>query len=533
LRNIKYLESSVQNHFPILLDYDDVVRGSRSFKFENMWLEVEGFVGLVKHWWDSYHFIGTSSFVLARKLKSLKIDLKKWNDKVFGNVERKKKILLKELRVFNVIEEIRALSSEEILKKAEIVRKLERTTLIEEVSCRQKSIDSLLIGGKLSTNQAEISEHIGQFYQQLYTEQFSWRPLLDGLSFDSILENEASWLERDFEEEEVRKVVAAMDDDKPPGPDGFSMAFFQACWDVLKVDIMKVFSDFHASGKFVRSLNASFIALIPKTQGAIDLTDFRPISLVGGIYKIISKVLANRLKMVMEKIISKSQNVFIRGRQILDPVLIANECIDSRLRSSEPGVICKMDHENAYDHVNWDFLLYMLSRCGFREKWCSWIAYCISSVRFSILVNGSPTSFFSSSRGLRRGDPLSPLLLVFVMEALSRMLSTAFSQGLLAGFSVGNVVFSHLLFANDTLIFCGALPAHLCDLRGLFLLFEAVSGLQVNLAKSELVPICNVDQVEMLAGILGCGVSTLPIKYLGLPLGASYLPFLMFMEGKE
>jgi len=133
LRNIKYLESSVQNHFPILLDYDDVLRGSRSFKFENMWLKAEGFVGLVKHWWDSYHFIGTSSFVLARKLKALKIDLKKWNEKVFGNVERKKKILLEELHVFYVLEEGRVLGVEK-MGKAAVVNELERSTLMEEVS---------------------------------------------------------------------------------------------------------------------------------------------------------------------------------------------------------------------------------------------------------------------------------------------------------------------------------------------------------------------------------------------------------------
>jgi hypothetical protein len=113
----------------------------------------------------------------------------------------------------------------------------------------------------------------------------------------------------------------------------------------------------------------------------------------------------------------------------------------------------------------------MLRRCGFGEKWCSWIAHCISSVRFSVLVNGTPSGFFSSSRGLRQGDPLSPLLFVFVMEALGRMLSAAVSGGLLDGFSVGNAAFSHLLFADDTLIFCDASSAHLRHLQELILVF--------------------------------------------------------------
>jgi hypothetical protein len=285
---------------------------------------------------------------------------------------------------------------------------------------------------------------------------------------------------------------------------------------------MEVFSKFHAREVFEKSLNASFISLIPKIPGALSLKDFRPISLVGGIYKIIAKVLANRLKTVMDKVISKSQSAFIKGRQILDPILIANECLDSRIISREPGVICKMDLEKAYDHVNWDFLLYMLRRCGFGGKWCSWIARCISSAKFSVLVNGSPYGFFSSSRGLRQGDPLSPLLFVFVMEALSRMINAAVSGGVLDGFRVGDASCSHLLFADDTLIFCDASSSKIRSLRVLLLLFEAVSGLKVNLAKFSIIPVGNVDNVGRLADILECEVAYLPVMYLGLPLGAPY-----------
>jgi hypothetical protein len=86
------------------------------------------------------------------------------------------------------------------------------------------------------------------------------------------------------------------------------------------------------------------------------------------------------------------------------------------------------------------------------------MAHCVSSVRFSILVNGSPNGFFGSSRGLRQGDPLSPLLFVFVVEALSQMISAAVQGGLLEGFKVGNTSISHCLFADDTLIFCNAMP---------------------------------------------------------------------------
>jgi len=138
-------------------------------------------------------------------------------------------------------------------------------------------------------------------------------------------------------------------------------------------------------------------------------------------------------------------------------------------------------------------------------------------------VNNSPTRFFGSSRGLRQWDLLSPLLFVIVMEALDRMISPAATGGLLSGFFVGTRTdISHVLLVDHTLIFSGADPNHLRNLRGLILCFEAVSGLKMTLAKSELVPIGNVDSVTELARILGFEIASLPLKYLGLPLGASH-----------
>jgi hypothetical protein len=165
----------------------------------------------------------------------------------------------------------------------------------------------------------------------------------------------------------------------------------------------------------------------------------------------------------------------------------------------------------------------MLRMCRFGGKYCSWIAYWISSVHFLVLVNSFATSFFIGSRGLRQGDPLSPFLFVILMVALGRMISAAVSGGLLSNFYVGTKTnISHMLFVYDTLLFCGADPNHLRNLWSLFLCYEVVSGLKMNLAKSELVYVRNVDNVVGLTGILSCGVTSLPLKYLGLPLGASY-----------
>ena len=125
-------------------------------------------------------------------------------------------------------------------------------------------------------------------------------------------------------------MVADFNGDKAPGPDGFSMGFFQCCWDILNPDVMTILNYFHGLSFFEKSLNATFVSLIPKKTDALEVKDFKPISLVGNTYKILSKLLANRLKVVLPKIISASQNAFVQGRQILDSVLITSECLDSR-----------------------------------------------------------------------------------------------------------------------------------------------------------------------------------------------------------
>lgn len=201
-----------------------------------------------------------------------------------------------------------------------------------------------------------ISDVIINYYSSLYAEPYEWCPSLDGLDFDSISRDEAEWLERPFEEEEVTNVVRGLNGDKAPGPDGFSLAFFQFCWYMVKRDVLLMLDEFVKEGIFVKNLNVSFIVLISKIPGATELKDFRPISLVGGVYKILAKVLANRLKGVLDKIISPSQIAFVKGRQILDAVLVANECIDSKLRMGGSGLLCKLDVQKAHDHVNWNFL---------------------------------------------------------------------------------------------------------------------------------------------------------------------------------
>ena len=132
---------------------------------------------------------------------------------------------------------------------------------------------------------------------------------------------------------------------------------------------MQSFEEFHVQNSMTCSLNATFLVFIPKKRGASDMKDFRPINLLGSLYKLLAKVLANRLKRVMGKVVSNSQNAFVGSKQILDAILIANEAVDSRKRSSNAGLVCKLDIEKAYDQVSWKFLLSVLEKMGFSPKW--------------------------------------------------------------------------------------------------------------------------------------------------------------------
>jgi hypothetical protein len=176
---------------------------------------------------------------------------------------------------------------------------------------RYNSISSLSINGVMSTDLDVISESITNFYSHLFEEGESDRPLLDGSDFSMIPEEDALWLERPFGEEEVADVVSGFNRDKAPGPDGFSMGFYQCCWDILRPDVMAFLNYFHDFCSFEKSLNPTFVSLIPKKKEALEVKDFRPISLVGGSYKILAKLLANRLKVVLPKLISTSQNAFV------------------------------------------------------------------------------------------------------------------------------------------------------------------------------------------------------------------------------
>ena len=193
---------------------------------------------------------------------------------------------------------------------------------------RNNSLDRIKINGMELVEEQEVREGIVNAFQQQLLEKPGWRVDIEGLHLQHPNHSEAEALELPFTEEEIFLALMEMNGDKALGPDGFTVAFWQSCWDFVKEEVVELFKEFYDQKSFAKSLNTAFLVLIPKKGGAKDLGDFRPINLLGGLYKLLAKVLANKLKKVLGKVVSADQNAFVRGRQILDASLIANEVVD-------------------------------------------------------------------------------------------------------------------------------------------------------------------------------------------------------------
>jgi len=176
---------------------------------------------------------------------------------------------------------------------------------------------------------------------------------------------------------------------------------------------------------------------VPKVRDPSLLDQFRPISLVGVIYKIVTKIMSCRVKKIIPLIIDDYQSAFLSDRGLMNSVVMANEVLEEIRSKTKSGVCFKVDFEKAYDSVRWNFLLYMLRRLGFHDKWILWVKGCLASSYVSVLVNGSPSEEFKPSKGLRKGDPLTPFLFLVVAEGLAGMVRQALRKDMLREVKVG------------------------------------------------------------------------------------------------
>jgi len=466
----------VSDHSAIVVKSLDKDWGPKPFRTIDAWFMERGFCEMVKKKWNSYPVQGSAFVKFKEKLKCLKGDLKVWNKDVFGDINTSKKRTLQEIEDFDCQDCSRILTEADRLKRSVLVTRLRELDKKLDSLIRQKA-KGVEVGGQWCEEPCTVRLEAKKTRFKA-TKDLGVR--LDGVEFKSLSTEVSLSLIAEFTKKEIRDSVWQCEGTKSPGSDGFNFNFLKKSWEVMKDEVVAVMILFHETGCIPKGCNASFVALVPKVRDPAKLEQYRPISLVGAMYKIIAKVLAERIKNVLPHVIDESQSTFLKGRGILDNILMANEVVEDLRRGGRSGLCLKMDFEKAYDSVRWDFLYYMQQRMGFHNRWILWIRGCMESASVSVLVNGSPTEEFIPSRGLRQGDPLTPFLFLVVAEGLTGLVREAVKANLLTGLKVGRkeTLMSLLQFADDTLFFCEDSFTNVVTLKAILRGFELASGLK-------------------------------------------------------
>ena len=292
-------------------------------------------------------------------------------------------------------------------------------------------------------------------------------------------------------EEEKLKALFQMFPTKAPGPDGFPAHFFQRHWELCGEEVTNIVIKLLSGREDVSAINETLIVLIPKVASPEEISQFRPISLCNVLYKIASKVVANRLKVILSEIISEEQSAFVPGRLISDNIISAYECLHFMKRRRAVNMRCcalKLDMMKAYDRVEWIYLAAILTKLGFHQSWVQMVMSLVTSVSFSVLLNGDRLENFRPTRGLRQGDPISPYLFLLSAEGLSGLINSKIQSSVLNGIKVAPSAptVSHLLFADDSLLFFRADVANAEIIKEVLGIYCGASGQRVNMEKSSI-----------------------------------------------
>uniref|UniRef100_A0A453KU06 Reverse transcriptase domain-containing protein n=1 Tax=Aegilops tauschii subsp. strangulata TaxID=200361 RepID=A0A453KU06_AEGTS len=420
VRALKRIEA-LSDHASIILDSNSVNPAARRpFKFELGWLHRDGFVDIIKNVWEKPAVGRTPIQRWNFKIRAMRQHLAGWAKHTNGIYKKEKQRLSTIIDDLDKIAETRTLSQQEIELKNQSNEKVARLLREEEIKYYQRSKADLILMGDSNTRyfqliangrhrkkciyslqqdegliegQEELKKYITKYYKSLFGAPAEGNFTLDETRTDDIPQvtaEENDILTAPFSEEEVRAAVFQMEHNKAPGPDGFPAEFYQNFWDIIKTDLLKLFNCLHADQLDLFKLNFGEIVLLPKIKEAERIQQFRPICLLNVSFKIFTKV-------------------------------------------NMSGVVFKIDFEKAYDKVKWSFLQQALRMKGFSDKWRQWIQNFVTGGSVAIKVNDDLGHYFQTKKGLRQGDPMSPMLFNIVVDMLAILIERAKQDGQIAG----------------------------------------------------------------------------------------------------
>jgi hypothetical protein len=434
--SVQHLPAHSSNHNPILLNTIPTdLTLPRPFRFEEFWTFDPSCASTISLAWI-HLFASSPQYILTKKLKYTRSSLKSWNLNCFGNIHKRishtfsqldhiqqsppspssfdQEMMLQNNLDNLLIQEVslwRNKSRETWLTCKDLNTRFFHTSTV--IKRRRNTIDFLqLPSGIWSSDRQDIGNCFTSHFKNVFHSSV---PTLDAdlmSLFDNCisLEENASICEIPSEQE-IFSALSEMGSTKAPGPDGFTALFYKKYWNIVKDVVLSSVWDFFENNHLLKEQNHTFIALIPKKLGASTVHQFRPISLCNIIYKIISKIMANRFKGLLHHFISLFQSAFVPSRNIQDNTIMVHELFNSiNSKRGRGGLMAvKIDMEKAFDRMEWSFILTILSALGFHSTWINWIRICITSPSFSILINGSPFGLFTPERGLRQRRSIIPI----------------------------------------------------------------------------------------------------------------------------
>ncbi|XP_021723977.1 uncharacterized protein LOC110691367 [Chenopodium quinoa] len=493
-----HLDRDWSDHAPIKLELGTRMKErprEKPFRFEQIWQSNETCESVIENAW-------LGGFNLESKLEMCASDLKEWSMKKFGEVFKELSKKRKQLNKLNK----GGLTAAQLEKRRWLVRDIANLVQHEEIYWRQRSRVLRLESGDKNTRffhqresggkdkntvrklvddegVAQLGEdNISKVAVSYFKNMFSTSnpPLImqavqDFQSRVTVDMNKI--LQAEYTEDEVKCALDQMHPIKAPGPDGMCPLFLQSYWNIVSPSISSTVLSILRGMPMPSYLNKTFIALIPKKKNAESMADFRPISLCNVAYKLVSKV--------------------------------------------EGSMAMKLDMSKAYDRIEWSFLEVVLERFGFDQRWRECVMDCVKFVSFFVLVNGKPTEEFIPSRGIRKGDPISPYLFILCAEIFSHLLRQAEERGSLRGVRIAPLApsINHLLFADDCIIFSRASLIDVSAIQDVLSLYEGSSGQKGNFDKTTVSFSKGVAQGRCvdLASKLGVKLVDMHDRYLGLP----------------
>ncbi|XP_042477704.1 uncharacterized protein LOC122059071 [Macadamia integrifolia] len=497
---------------------------------------------------DSWVWIrGSPIFVLSKKLKRLKPILKNWSIEKFPNFD----VRLEESRkcLVEIQEKIERDGLDDILFSREVEAKSEyqaaldnyeklggeksrirwmkegdRNSKFFHLSIKMRkiknSISSLTkFDGTIVSDPEQMEEFVADYFESFHKTS----PVVDHLdlldAIPRVLDVDVMMLKLIPRDTGIKFAEWELDPDSSPGPDGFSGAFYKKCWEVIGQDFCNAVKEFFSSDHMPNGVNNCFLVLIPKVDGVVPLDKFRPLCMGNFFVKLISKIMALRLSRLLPRFISEEQGAFQKGKVIQSNIGLASEMVNLMFFAARGSLGIKVDIQKAYDTISWGFIFQVLRRFGFPEQWITWLHQILVTNRISILFNGDPVGFFGMERGLRQGDPISPMIFIIAKEVLYRGLQKLLSERKITSLQgpCGAHVPGHILFADDIFIFTNASARNVRNLHSFLNRYQEFSGQKFNLEKSKLfmgrIPI---DRRNQISGILGIMVCNFPTKYLGV-----------------